>query len=56
MVFEIIEHLVENDTLGLNRKKIVRTLDFNVLVLNINSIYNNFFKKYNVNFYLFIIF
>jgi len=46
MVFEIIEHLVENDTMGLNRKKIVRTLDFNLLVINLCSIYNNFYKKF----------
>lgn len=46
MVFEIIEHLVENDTMGLNKKKIVRTLDFNLLVINLCSIYNNFYKKF----------
>ena len=46
MVFEIIEHLVENDTMGLNKIKIVRTLDFNLLVINLCSIYNNFYKKF----------
>jgi len=37
--FEITEHLVENDTLGINRKKLVRTLDFDSLVLNMNTIF-----------------
>lgn len=33
---------MENDQDGINRKKIVRILDFNVLVWNVNTIYENF--------------
>ena len=43
-IFEIIEHLIENDPDGLIRKKIVRILDFHVLLKSVNRIYNGFIE------------
>lgn len=46
MCFEITEHLVENDTDGVIRKKIVRTLTFKILEENLSKIYNFFLISY----------
>lgn len=45
--FEITEHLIENDTDSIIRKKIVRTLAFKNLLQNMIKVYNEFKVVYN---------
>ena len=44
---------MENDSTELIRKQIVRTLDFNVLVQNMNTIYENFQKTHEVELFFY---